>query len=85
MGDHAISCAIGGERISKHNHVRDAIFKAAVEAGLGPIREPDGLLPGSESELQMIGQKMSSSPSGQRAEIPLSTSRLSTLFSKPWW
>ena len=35
MGDHAISCAIGGERISKHNHVRDAIFKAAVEAGLG--------------------------------------------------
>ena len=26
MGDHAISCAIGGERISKHNHVRDAIF-----------------------------------------------------------
>ena len=36
MGDHAISCAIGGERISKHNHVRDAIFKAAVEAGLGP-------------------------------------------------
>ena len=48
MGDHAISCAIGGERISKHNHVRDAIFKAAVEAGLGPVREPDGLLPGSD-------------------------------------
>ena len=33
MGDHAISCAVGGERISKHNHVRDTIFKAAVEAG----------------------------------------------------
>ena len=48
MGDHAISCAVGGERISKHNHVRDAIFKAAVEAGLGPVREPDGLLPGSD-------------------------------------
>ena len=32
--------------ISKHNHVRDAIFKAAVEAG--PIREPDGLLPCSD-------------------------------------
>ena len=44
----AISCAIGGERISKHNHVMDAIFKAAVEAGLGPIREPDGLFPGSD-------------------------------------
>ena len=48
MGDHAISCAIGGEHISKHNHVRDAILKAAVEAGLGPVREPDGLLPGSD-------------------------------------
>ena len=28
--------------------MRDAIFKAAVEARLGPIREPDGLLPGSD-------------------------------------
>ena len=45
MGDHAISCAIGGERISMHNY---AIFNAAVEAGLGPIREPDGLLPDSD-------------------------------------
>ena len=26
MGDHAIACAIGEKRISKHNHVRDAIF-----------------------------------------------------------
>ena len=33
---------------SKHNHIRDAIFKATVEAGLGPVREPDGLLPGSD-------------------------------------
>ena len=48
MGDHAISCAVGGERIAKHNHVRDAVFQAAVQAQLGPSKEPDGLLPGSD-------------------------------------
>ena len=48
FGDHAISCAIGGERISKHNHVRDAIFAAAAQAALGPLKEPGGLLPGTD-------------------------------------
>ena len=47
-GDHAISCGIGGERIARHNHVRDALVQSAVQAGLGPTREPDGLLPGSD-------------------------------------
>ena len=48
FGDHAISCAIGGERIAKHNHVRDALFQAAAQAALGPQKEPPGLLPGSD-------------------------------------
>ena len=48
LGDHAISCGIGGERIARHNHVRDAVFQTAVQAGLGPVREPAGLLPGSD-------------------------------------
>ena len=48
MGDHAISCGLGGERIARHNHVRDALFQTAVQAGLGPRKEPDGLLPGSD-------------------------------------
>jgi hypothetical protein len=48
FGDHAISCAIGGERIAKHNHIRDAIYQAGQQAHLGPLKEPDGLLPGSD-------------------------------------
>ena len=48
MGDHAIGCAINGERIARHNHVRDAIYNAAVQATLGPTKEPDGLLGGSD-------------------------------------
>ena len=47
-GDHSISCAINGERIAKHNHVRDALHAAASQAALGPRKEPAGLLPGSD-------------------------------------
>ena len=32
LGDHAISCGIGGERIAWHNYVRDAVFQTAVQA-----------------------------------------------------
>ena len=32
MGDHAMSCGVGGERISRHNHLRDALFDTAVAA-----------------------------------------------------
>ena len=47
-GDHAISCAIGSERIAKHNHLRNAIHEAAAQAALAPQKEPPGLLPGSD-------------------------------------
>ena len=47
LGIHAISCAYGGERIAKHQHLRDAVFNAAVQSNLGPVWEADGLLPNS--------------------------------------
>ena len=47
LGDHSLSCAIGGERIARHNHARDVLFQAAVQAGLAPVREAPGLLPGA--------------------------------------
>ena len=47
LGDHSLSCGIGGERIARHNGVRDAIYQAAQQAGLGPQKEVDGLLPPS--------------------------------------
>ena len=46
LGDDSLSCAIGGERIARHNHARDVLFQAAVQAGLAPVREAPGLLPG---------------------------------------
>ena len=50
LGDHPISCGISGERIAKHNHVQDALFQAAQQAGLAPVREQEGLLMGSSDK-----------------------------------
>ena len=47
MGDHAMVCRIGGEPISRHNALRDALFNVAAEAGLSPVKEGRGLLPGT--------------------------------------
>ena len=48
LGDHAMSCGTGGERISRHNHLRDALFEMAVSAGLAPTKEGRFLLPGDD-------------------------------------
>ena len=48
LGDHAVSCASRGERISRHNPLRDAIYQSASSACLGPTREDRALLPGLE-------------------------------------
>jgi hypothetical protein len=45
-----ISCGYGGKRISRHQHLRDTIYQAAVQAGLGPVCEADGLLPDSDDQ-----------------------------------
>ena len=39
LGDHALCCGTGGERISRHNNLRDALFDTAMAAGLGPVKE----------------------------------------------
>ena len=48
-GDHAVSCGWGGERIGRHNLIRDVLFSACSSAALGPTREDRALLPGTES------------------------------------
>ena len=47
-GNHAISCAMAGERIARHNHLRDAIFQMAQSANLAPLKEGRAILPGTE-------------------------------------
>ena len=47
FGHHAISCAVSGERISRHNELCNVLFRTAQKANLGPAREFRGLIPGS--------------------------------------
>ena len=48
-GDHAVSCGWGGERISRHNLIRDVLYNTCSSAALGPTREDRALLPGTEA------------------------------------
>ncbi|XP_064394938.1 uncharacterized protein LOC135342184 [Halichondria panicea] len=49
LGDHQVGCGGNSDRISRHNAVRDVVFKAAQSAALGPSRETTGLVPDSAS------------------------------------
>ena len=49
-GDHAIACGWEGERIARHNHLRDALFQTASQAALGPRKEEQALIPGRGSK-----------------------------------
>ena len=45
-GDHAILCGSQGERIARHNHIRDVLYSTASSANLGPTKEERALIPG---------------------------------------
>ena len=46
-GDHSIGCSSEGERIFRHNALRDALHSTAKQASLAPAKELSALLPGS--------------------------------------
>ena len=48
LGDHSLCCGHQGERISRHNRLRDALHDVAASAALGPVKEGRFLLPGSD-------------------------------------
>ena len=48
LGDHSMCCGSQGERIARHNALRDALYAAAASAALGPTREGRFLLPGGD-------------------------------------
>ena len=48
LGDHSLCCGHQGERISRHNRLRDTLHDIAASAALGPLKESRFLLPGSD-------------------------------------
>ena len=49
MGDHQVGCGVNGDRISRHNAIRDVLFIAAQSAALAPSKETPSLVPNSLS------------------------------------
>ena len=47
-GSHSVVCSSGGDRIGRHNAVRDALFHIAGAASLSPILETGHIIPGSQ-------------------------------------
>jgi hypothetical protein len=54
LGDHAMNCGTSGERIGRHNRLRDAVHSAAASAGLGPVLEERFLLPGGRKPADVL-------------------------------
>ena len=48
-GDHQVACGGGGDRIARHNSLREVIFVAAQAAALGPRREAPCFVPNFSS------------------------------------
>ena len=49
FGDHQVGCGGNGDRIHRHDSIRDALFSAAQSAALAPRKEVPSLIPGSSS------------------------------------
>ena len=49
LGDHQVGCGGNGDRIHRHDSVRDALFSAAQTAALAPRKEVPSLIPGTSS------------------------------------
>ena len=49
MGDHQVGCGGIGDRIARHNNIRDVLFNAAQSADLGPRKEALGVVPNSSA------------------------------------
>ena len=47
-GDHALCCGHWGERITRHNNIRDHVHNLAASAVLNPTKEGRFILPGSD-------------------------------------
>ena len=49
FGDHHVGCGGNGDRIHRHDSIRDVLFSASQSAALAPRKEVPSLIPGSSS------------------------------------
>ena len=84
-GDHALVCGCGGDRVTRHNLVRDVVHSAANDkACLGAVLEKPGLLPVRHSDASFKIAQFEHPSQGKRArdlEAGSRTIRVTLLFS----
>ena len=83
-GDHAISCGTEGERIARHNHLRDTLYHTCASAALAPTKLPLRKA-GPCCLVAMPGQQMCSSHTGPMVRTQPGTSWWSTLCNRSWF
>ena len=49
FGDHQVGCGGNGDRIARHNAIRDVVFCAAESSGPAPSKETPNVIPDSQS------------------------------------
>ncbi len=54
FGDHQVGCGGNSDRISRHNAIRDVVFKAAQSAALGPSIETPGLIAARPADVLLL-------------------------------
>ena len=70
FGDHQVGCGGNGDRVLRHDSIRNAVFSAAQSAALAPRKEVPSLIPGTLSRPADIFLPMtSSSPIGREANL----------------
>ena len=62
MGDHQVGCGGNGDRISRHNAIRDVLFTAAQSAALAPSKETQFSLKASRHPPPQLVPRSSSCP-----------------------
>ena len=69
FGDHQVGCGGNGDRITRHNTIRDVVFSAAQSAALAPPKEMPNLIPDS---LSRPADVLPGAVAGQRRWMSLS-------------
>jgi hypothetical protein len=58
FGHRAAVCDCSGDRIKRHNAIRDCLFDAFSAAGWGPVKEMPFLIPGSPEKPAMCSSQI---------------------------
>ena len=83
LGDHALGCGSQGERIARHNLLRDALWQTAAAAALGPVKEGRFLLPGRDARpADLLLPRWSG---GQDAALDVTVVSALQQAMVPWW